>query len=275
MDRSKNYANNNKLNELSDNLMITKYDWQIVAARLDKMNNPQHKGRLQGLAKKQDLMRTSNQNRFIDLWSRNLIQGADNHGAQIHQLLINAYNEEQRVYHTLQHIEDCLKLFDEIKSQLQNPDAVELAIWFHDVIYQINSSDNEELSADLFMNMSEDVLEPAMRHQIYQHIIATLHNGSEMLDHDTRYMVDIDLSSFGLPWDQFIQNSREVREEMSHIPDEVFYPKQCAFQKSLLKHGRFYQTDYFFKNYEQSALNNIADYFVQLREKTGFNCEID
>ncbi len=227
------------------------------------------------MAIQQDLMITSNQNRFTDLWSRNLIQGAPNKGLQIYQMLIDAYNEKQRVYHTQQHIEDCLTLFDEIKSYLQNADSVELAIWFHDVIYQINSRDNEELSADLFMNISEGALQAATRHQVYQHIIATLHNGSEMLEHDTRYMVDIDLSSFGLPWDRFIQNSREVRQEMSHIPDEEFYPRQCAFQQSLLKHGRFYQTDYFFKNYEQSALNNIADYFVHLRKKTGIICDIE
>ncbi len=227
------------------------------------------------MTKQQDLMRTSNQNRFTDLWMRNLIQGTPNKGPQIYQLLIDAYNEKHRVYHTQQHIEDCLTLFDEIKGHLQHADSVELAIWFHDAIYKINSRDNEKLSADLFMYLSEGVLQPATRHQVYQHIIATLHNGSEMLEHDTRYMVDIDLSSFGLPWDRFIKNSHEVRKEMSHIPDEEFYPKQCAFQQSLLKHGRFYQTDYFFKNYEQSALNNIADYFVQLREKTGINCEIE
>jgi predicted metal-dependent HD superfamily phosphohydrolase len=227
------------------------------------------------LAKQQDLIRSSDQKRFTDLWARNLIQDAPNNSLQIYQLLIDAYNEKQRVYHTQQHIEDCLTLFDEIKDQLQNADSVELAIWFHDAIYQINSRENEELSADLFMNMSEEILIPTTRHQVYQHIIATLHNGSEMLEHDSRYMVDIDLSSFGLPWDKFIQNSLEVRQEMSHIPDEIFYPKQCAFQQSLLKHGRFYQTDYFFKNYEQRALNNIADYFVQLRKKTGIICEIE
>lgn len=224
------------------------------------------------LAKRQKLTRSSNQKRFTDLWSRNLIQGAPDKGLQIYQLLIIAYNEKQRIYHTQQHIEDCLTLFDEIKNRLHHADTVELAIWFHDAIYQINSRDNEELSADLFMNMSEDVLQPTTRHQVYQHIIATLHNGSEMLEHDTRYMVDIDLSSFGLPWEEFIHNSHEVRAEMSHIPDEEFYPRQCAFQQSLLKRGRFYRTDYFFRNYEQSALNNIADYFVQLRKKTGINC---
>ncbi len=224
--------------------------------------------------KQVELMRTSNQDRFNRLWSRNLVQHAPNDSLRIHQLLINAYNEKQRVYHTQQHIEDCLELFDEIKNQLEDPDSVELAIWFHDVIYKINSRENEQLSADLFMNLSEDILKPSLRHRVYQHIIATLHNGSEMLEHDSRYMVDIDLSSFGMPWDKFLQNSRAVRQEMEHIPDEEFYPKQCAFQQSLLKHGRFYQTDYFFRHYEENALNNIADYYVQLEEKTGFVCEI-
>jgi predicted metal-dependent HD superfamily phosphohydrolase len=227
------------------------------------------------LTKRQTLPRTSNENRFYALWSRNMLADAEDRSAHIYQLLINAYNEKQRVYHTQQHIEDCLKLFDDIKHQLHSADSVELAIWFHDAIYQLNAIDNEILSADLFMKLSDSVIQPAIRQQVYQHIIATLHNGSQMLDHDSRYMVDIDLSSFGLPWEKFLQNSRHVREEMRHIPDEEFYPKQYRFQQSLLKHGRFYQTDYFFRNYEQSALNNIADYFVRLKKKTGLNIDTE
>lgn len=225
--------------------------------------------------KQVELMRTSNQDRFNHLWSRNLIPKAPNHGLKIYQLLIDAYHEEQRVYHSQQHIEDCLELFDVIKNQLDYPDSVELAIWFHDAIYKINSPDNEQLSADLFMQLSEGILLPSLRHRVYQHIIATVHNGSEMLEHDSRYMVDIDLSSFGMPWEKFLRNSRAVRQEMRHIPDEEYYSRQCAFQQSLLKHGRFYQTDYFFKHYEQSALNNIADYYVELKEKTGIVCDIN
>ena len=224
--------------------------------------------------KQVDLMRTSNQNRFCNLWSRNLVADAPNLGPQVYQQLIDAYNEEQRVYHTQQHIEDCLALFDEIKDQLDSPDSVELAIWFHDAIYHIDSRNNEARSADLFMQLSEDSLMTPLRHQVYQLIMATLHTGDGMLDHDARFMVDIDLSSFGMPWEKFLKNSKAVRKEMSHIPDEEFYPKQCAFQQSLLRHGRFYQTDYFFRNYEQSALNNMADYYVQLEEKTGIVCEI-
>ena len=191
------------------------------------------------------------------------------------QKVAAAYSANGRFYHTLTHIQHMFTIADQLQAVTTDFTAVQLAIWFHDAIYQLNAIDNEILSADLFMTLSESVIQPAIRQQVYQHIIATLHNGSQMLDHDSRYMVDIDLSSFGLPWEKFLQNSRHVREEMRHIPDEEFYPKQYRFQQSLLKHGRFYQTDYFFRNYEQSALNNIADYFVRLKKKTGLNIDTE
>lgn len=220
-----------------------------------------------------DISCNASEDRFCKLWQRNVMPEAIDNSPQIYQQLITAYNETQRIYHSQQHIEDCLKLFDHIKTELNNPDAVELAIWYHDAVYQLNANDNEQLSANLFMQHSEGVFEAALRHQVYEHILATLHDGSAMLDHDSKYMVDIDLSSFSMPWEKFIQDSQNVRKEMQHIPDEEFYPKQCAFQQSLLRHGRFYQSDYFYQHYERHALDNIADYMAQLRKKTGINCD--
>lgn len=210
---------------------------------------------------------TSDKARFQNLWRRHLITPDYDDSAAIYQRLIDAYNEPQRVYHTQQHIEDCLVLFDDISEYLEDADAVELAIWFHDVIYQLGAADNELLSAELFEQLTQQCFEVDFCQRVLQHIIATLHCETELDDHDSRYMVDIDLSSFGMPWEKFMADSKNVRDEMLHIPDQEFYRKQYAFQQSLLSRGRFYQSDYFFKHYEQSARDNIADYFALLQNR--------
>ena len=204
---------------------------------------------------------TLDTDRFQQLWRRCLLDQAIDNSAAIHQHLIDAYSETQRVYHTLHHIRQCLSQFDKISPKLQNADAVELAIWFHDVIYQPGAADNEQLSADQFMEMTSGLFEEALRSTVSQHIMATLHRGADTDNTDTKYLVDIDLSSFGLPWSEFLRDSNYLREEMGCLSDEVFYQKQFDFQRNLLDQPRFFKSDFFYDNYENQARKNLADYF--------------
>ena len=64
-----------------------------------------------------------------------------------HERLVRAYGEPQRAYHSLQHLEECLSVFDEAKGFMQQPDLIEMALWFHDAVYDPKSSENEALSA--------------------------------------------------------------------------------------------------------------------------------
>jgi predicted metal-dependent HD superfamily phosphohydrolase len=211
---------------------------------------------------------TSDQDRFLSLWKRNLLQGAPDHALEIYKFLINAYDQNQRVYHTRQHIEDCLTLFDRIQPRLENPDALELAIWYHDAIYEIGARDNERQSADLFLRHARDVFDQDLCGIVEKHVMATLHRGDLMPHIDSGYMVDIDLASFGKPWDMFINDAEKVRMEMPHIPDHLFYPSQFAFQNTLLDRRQFFQSDYFFERYEETARYNLAEYSKLIRRIT-------
>jgi len=55
------------------------------------------------------------------------------------QLLI-AWREPQRHYHTLQHLEECLALFDTLRHTAQHPHEIELALWFHDAVYDVRAT---------------------------------------------------------------------------------------------------------------------------------------
>ncbi len=211
---------------------------------------------------------TSDRARFNRLWQRNLRADAKDRSDHYYDLLIDAYNEAPRVYHTLLHIEDCLSLFDRVKTRLENPDALELGIWYHDAIYQIGGKDNEERSAEMFMQHSDGVFTDSFRQRVHNHIMATKHAGEKPEQKDSRYMVDIDLSSFGKPWDKFISDSEKVRSEMPHLPDHLFYPNQFAFQNALLDRSQFFQSEYFFERYEETARYNLAEYFKLVQQFT-------
>ena len=59
------------------------------------------------------------------------------------------YDAPGRHYHNLRHIRHCLAELDAAKSLAKDPTSVELAIWFHDAVYDPQCHDNEERSAQL------------------------------------------------------------------------------------------------------------------------------
>jgi predicted metal-dependent HD superfamily phosphohydrolase len=203
--------------------------------------------------------------RFHSLWQRNLTESAVDDSQAIYQRLLAGYHEPQRHYHTLDHIKHCLGMFEDCKSLVHDPDSLEMAIWFHDVILVCGRRDNEALSAELYLELSAGIQLDETRQLVKHLIMATLHNGDSLDDADSIYMVDIDLSSFGLSWDGFLRDSLNLRAENPHLGDQDYQLNQTGFQRSLLARPRFFLSDYFFDRFEKQARDNLARYFEYLR----------
>ncbi len=58
--------------------------------------------------------------------------------------IFNKYAEEQRYYHTPNHLIECLKVLDQVKEISKSPQELELALWFHDCVYDPKDKNNEE-----------------------------------------------------------------------------------------------------------------------------------
>src|ERR1051325_7755552 len=84
--------------------------------------------------------------KWIELWRK---IGVPKDPGRSFDELAARYNEPHRAYHTLAHIADCLDQFEAAKHLAEEPLAVELAIWFHDAVYDSRASANEERSVDL------------------------------------------------------------------------------------------------------------------------------
>lgn len=70
--------------------------------------------------------------------------------------LVAAYSESGHFYHTLKHLEKCFSHFDLAKRLARIPAEIEIAIWFHDAIYDTRRNDNEENSAIWAENVIRD-----------------------------------------------------------------------------------------------------------------------
>ncbi|MGZ8183831.1 MAG: HD domain-containing protein, partial [Methylobacter sp.] len=113
--------------------------------------------------------------RFLALWNRCLPQQIKVNTNLVYDHLARHYNEPGRFYHGWAHLTHCLREFDRAASQMQTPDAVELALWFHDAVYVPGAADNEQRSADFFSQWSGIGFYPAFVEKVCDLILITMH----------------------------------------------------------------------------------------------------
>ena len=197
--------------------------------------------------------------RFEALLNRCCIKGAGPvDPSRLFDEVFRRYREPHRRYHTPAHIRHCLEQLDLAVDLVAERDAVEMALWYHDVVWESESvpGANERESAELFLNRLGNTLPDRFRDTVYRLVMVTVYP-SEPDTPDQGYMVDIDLSSFGLPWEEFRRDSQAVRDEFPRVSDEEFFPKQHRFLRMLLARERFFVTDFFAERYEKAARDNI------------------
>jgi len=199
--------------------------------------------------------------RFADLWRRNLLSGAEDGAQSIWRALVAHYAEPHRHYHDSRHLAHCIGQFDLIADLLAEPDQVEIALWFHDVIIEPGRSDNEQRSADYFRNAADAVLPPEFIRGVVDLILYTTHRTTPT-DPDHRFICDIDLSSFGSPWELFMANSLAIEAEFPG-PREEYVRREIAFLEALLRRPRIFMSDFFHDRCEAKARDNIRR-FLQL-----------
>ena len=199
--------------------------------------------------------------RFLNLWGR-CCDSASTAEPIIDEIEAR-YSEPHRYYHTGQHIDHCLKQFDLARHEMDGADAIELALWFHDIEYDPEARDNEYQSAERFKQIAHGVMDRTLEEQVYRLIMITMHNDAPA-DTDEQYIVDIDLSSFGLPWDEFVHDSENVHKEYSHLSTEEYVRRNRRFLQSLLDRPEIFFTEFFRERYEQIARDNISKQLLRL-----------
>lgn len=205
--------------------------------------------------------------RFISLWKRCQTDGSAKVDADdVYREVLAYYSEAGRHYHTPKHIEHCLAQFDLAVDELEDADAVEMAIWFHDLIFDVRADDNELQSARRFVELANDSMDDDFKKKVYELIMATAPPRVPKTN-DQEFMLDIDLSSFGLPWADMLRDSIAVRKESPQLSDAEFFPGQRAFLEGLASREHFYFTDFFRSRIEEAARSNIKRYLENLRDE--------
>lgn len=205
--------------------------------------------------------------RFTSLWNR--CQTGDNAGASaddVYEEVHGYYSASGRHYHTPEHIDHCLRQFDLACAEMEDADAVEIAIWFHDLIFDVRANDNELQSARRFAALANDSMDAGFKARVHDLIMTTAPPRLPRTT-DQKFMLDIDLSSFGLPWQDMLRDSIAVRQESPQLTDAEFFPGQRAFLESLVSREHFYFTEFFRSRIEDGARSNIERYLQKLSDQ--------
>jgi len=152
---------------------------------------------------------------------------------ETYQELIHVHSEAHRAYHTLGHISACLNHLDDVISKVDNAQEIEMALWFHDAVYEPFSASNEEDSAEWAADwLQERGANKAVISRIADHILDTKsHDKPKTLD--GQYMLDID-------------------------------QKRKTILQNFLARDRIYATNYFYDKLENQARINLIRAISQL-----------
>lgn len=174
------------------------------------------------------------------------------------QRLLTAWAEPQRHYHTTQHLRECLSLLEPALDLALHPGEVELALWFHDAVYDPKGKDNEARSADWACQaLAQAGADAAVQQRVRALIMATCHD-AEPVDADARLLVDIDLAILGAAPARFAEYEAQVRAEYRWVPSWLYRRKRNEVLAGFLKRPAIYGTERFRERFEGRARENLG-----------------
>lgn len=171
--------------------------------------------------------------------------------------LLRRHAEPHRKYHTLQHLRECIAWCASTAHLALRPAEIEVALWFHDAVYALKSSDNEQRSADLAAaallagGATRDASD-----RVASLVLATRHTVLPALP-DEKLLVDIDLAMLGAPELRFAEYEAQIRDEYAFVPQILFKPKRRKILRSFLARERIFSTPFFFEALEGQARRNL------------------
>ena len=178
--------------------------------------------------------------------------------------LLARHAEPHRAYHTLEHLEECFDLLDEHRNLARQSTDIELAIWFHDAVYDPRSQDNEQQSAAVAANfLASAGAASELIARVESLILATRHVDLPATG-DAQLLVDIDLGILGSEPPRFWEYERQIRREYEFVPEAEYRRARSAVLARFLQRPRIYHTPAIAAAREQRARANLAASIEQL-----------
>ena len=176
---------------------------------------------------------------------------------RVYDALVARYAEPHRHYHTQRHLAECFAQLADVRAGVERLGEVELALWFHDAIYDTKRRDNERRSAEWAREAAVSAgLSSTVGERIAALVMATRH-AAVPVGPDAHAVVDVDLSILGAPRERFDEYERDVRLEYGWVPGLLFRRERRKILRGFLERPRIFQTNAMHAAREERARANL------------------
>lgn len=195
------------------------------------------------------------------------------------EAVLAAYGDSRREYHGLRHLQHVLWELDQLADTVLALDErlkVELAIWFHDLVYEFGKRDNEFQSARICERVLRGTMGAAKAEgelvisEVAKLIELSTHREPIPPEYQTdlrrkntlEIFLDLDMAILGQPDLIYGEYAQNVRLEYGHVGDWMYAHFRKRFLRHVVQHGAF-RSSHFQAQYGQHAEANLRREFLE------------
>ena len=198
--------------------------------------------------------------RLQDRWNADIggFSGSDIAKTWAFDEIIAAHSQPHRRYHGVGHLEALFALLDEHAKSVVEPLSLHFGVWWHDVVYEPQASDNEARSAALArvrlteLGAASDLIEC-----VDMLILATRNHWEAPAMGDGDYFLDADIAILGAPPSVYDRYADDVRSEYSFAPDPMYRAGRSRFLSGAIERQRLFRKPEFEAAYGSAARKNM------------------
>ncbi|MCZ2817633.1 HD domain-containing protein [Modestobacter sp. VKM Ac-2984] len=182
--------------------------------------------------------------------------------------VVGAWSEPHRSYHDLAHLAAVLGIVDELAGHAVDPVAVRLAAWYHDVAYEPQRSDNEEVSAARARIGLLGLVDEARVTEVERLVLLTAGHDPEPDDANGAVLCDADLAVLASPPAAYASYASAVRAEYGHLSDADFTAGRIAVLEQLLALPELFRVPVAAERWTAPARANLTAELTLLRARS-------
>jgi predicted metal-dependent HD superfamily phosphohydrolase len=181
--------------------------------------------------------------------------------------VIAAWSEPHRRYHDLSHLAAVLGLVDAIAPAAADADAVRLAAWYHDVVYDPRSAENEARSAGRARAGLRGLVDDGRLAEVERLVLLTAGHDPAPDDANGAVLCDADLAVLAAPPQAYAGYASAVRAEYGHLSDAEFTAGRIAVLERLLALPALYRLPEDDERWTAAARANLTAELALLRAR--------
>jgi predicted metal-dependent HD superfamily phosphohydrolase len=183
--------------------------------------------------------------------------------------LLSAYADPGRGYHDLRHLTEVLDHLDVLFAQpaaaASDPDAVVLAAWFHDAVYEGTTEDEEQSARLAEVSLAACGTDAGTTAEVARLVRLTRDHAPGDDDVHGQVLCDADLAILAAAPERYAEYTRDVRAEYAHLDDAAFSAGRVKVLQALLDKPTLFHTPLARSRWERPARANVAGEVAHIR----------